>query len=330
MIQIPYADMIKKMTEGSSLPVSEIEKKIQQKMDQLSGLISKDGAAHIVANELGVKLTESLTGKIKIDQILAGMRSVETVGKVVNVFDVREFHTETREGKVGSMILGDDSGTIRIVCWGSQTEKLCQVQQGDIVRIKDGFVKENRGGKEIHLNDRSLFQVNPPGEKIDGVKNSVPKAARKNISELSEQDSIVEVMGHVVQAFEPKFYEICPDCGGRARTQDGSNVCAKHGPVKPVYAYLISVFLDDGTSNIRSTFFRDQVDALLGMKPDEILKFREAPEGFEVVKKNLLGSQVVVKGKVKNNEMFNRLEFNAFEVNPNPDPEEELARLNEG
>jgi ssDNA-binding replication factor A large subunit len=329
MIQIPYQDMITKIKEASSLSEEEIEQKVQEKCKALSGLISKDGAAHIVANELGVKLLQDLTGKIKIDKILPGMRTVETVGKVVAIYEVREFQTETREGKVGSMIVGDETGTIRVTCWGDQTAKLTETKVGDIVRIKDGYVRENRGNTEVHLNDRSLFQINPNGETITDVKASMPtEAKRTQISDLKGDEGNVELLGTVVQAFEPKFFEVCPDCGGRARPQEDAYNCVKHGTVtEPDFSYLVNIFLDDGTDNIRTVFFRDQVDALLSMKKEEILKYKDAPETFETVKQDLLGKIIKIVGRAKKNEMFDRLEFAANQVDIKPDPEAEIKRL---
>ena len=60
MIKIPYEDIISKIKSGSKLSEEEIEAKIEAKLKQLSGLISKNGAAHIIANELGVKLIENV------------------------------------------------------------------------------------------------------------------------------------------------------------------------------------------------------------------------------------------------------------------------------
>ncbi|MFW9876291.1 MAG: DUF2240 family protein, partial [Candidatus Thorarchaeota archaeon] len=81
MIKIPFEDIISKIKEKSNLSEEEINSKIEQKTKQLSGLISKEGAAHIIANELGIKLFEDFSGKLQIKNIVTGMRDVETVGK---------------------------------------------------------------------------------------------------------------------------------------------------------------------------------------------------------------------------------------------------------
>jgi hypothetical protein len=68
MIKITSEQIIEKISQKTQLSKEDIVSKIKAKMDQLSGLISKDGAAHIIANELGVKLFEE--GKLKIKDIL--------------------------------------------------------------------------------------------------------------------------------------------------------------------------------------------------------------------------------------------------------------------
>ena len=55
MINIPVETVLTKLKENG-LSDEEIETKIKQKMDQLSGLISREGAAHIIANEMGIKV----------------------------------------------------------------------------------------------------------------------------------------------------------------------------------------------------------------------------------------------------------------------------------
>ncbi len=324
MLKIPYEDVLQKIEKAANLSQEEIEQKIQKKLDQLSGLISKEGAAHIVANELGVKLFEQISGKVKIDNVLAGMRNVETVGKVLQKYDVREFQTATGSGKVGSLLVGDETGVIRLVLWHDQTNKLGGINSGDIVKVVGGYSKDNQGRKEIHLNDKSKLLINPEGEKVDQVKPLVVE--RKNINQLSESDNRVEIIGTVVQVFDVRFYEVCPECGKRARPKEGGFFCENHNQVEPDYNYLLNLVLDDGTETIRVTFFRDTVDSLLHKTRQEILLFRNSPDKFEDVKTNLLGESFKLVGRANKN-MFDRLEFIVREVSP-IDPQQELDDLN--
>ena len=50
MIKVPLSTIIEKIKENSNLTIDDINSKIKEKMDQLSGLISDEGAAHIIAN----------------------------------------------------------------------------------------------------------------------------------------------------------------------------------------------------------------------------------------------------------------------------------------
>ena len=109
MIKIPYEQIVERIKKEGNISEEEINGKIDSKMKQLSGLISKEGAAHIVANELGIKLFDSFTGKLQIKNIIAGLRNVETVGKVLQTYELREFTTNDRQGKVASLVIGDET-----------------------------------------------------------------------------------------------------------------------------------------------------------------------------------------------------------------------------
>ncbi|NQU97828.1 hypothetical protein HQ533_00005 [Candidatus Woesearchaeota archaeon] len=324
---MPFEDIVAKIEENSNLSKDVIEDKIKKKMSQLSGLISKEGAAHIIANELGIKLFENISGKLQIKNILAGMRNVETVGKVQQVFEVREFASENRHGKVGSFIVGDETGSIRMVLWNDQVVSMENLKAGDIVKISGGYVRDNNRKIEVHLNDRSNMVINPKGEKIENVKEL--KSIRKSIKELTEADDDVEIVGTVVQLFDPRFFEICPKCGRRAKPKDSGFACDTHNDVEPIYSYVMNMFVDDGTDNLRVVCFRNQAERAIGKTREEMLKYREAPEKFEDMKKEMMGNLVKFHGRVVKNEMFDRLEFVCNRVFTDINPEEEIKRLSE-
>lgn len=323
MIRIPYTDIIKKIQEKSGLSEADIEAKVQQKLQQLSGLVSKEGAASIVASELGIKLLES-TGKIK--DVYPGMRSVEVVGKVVQPYDVKEFRrADGSMSKVGSFLLGDETGVIRVTCWGEQASVVPQLQQNTVVRIVGAYCRENNGRKEIHCGDQAHIIPNPNGITVGEVKKP-EKPLRKAIKDLTEQDENVEVLGTVVQVFDLKFFPVCPRCGRRAQEADGRFVCAEHNIVTPDSATVLNIIIDDGTENIRCVFFRNQALKLLNITEEQLQSYRVNPAAFEEVKTALLGEQFEIVGRVKKNEFFQRLEFVAQLVFP-ADAKEELERL---
>jgi ssDNA-binding replication factor A large subunit len=329
MLKIPYQDIVEKIQKQSGLSGEEIEKKINRKMEQLSGLISQEGAAHIIANELGVKLLDAPpTGPVQIKSIMPGMRSVETAGRVQQVYEVRSFSRNGREGRVGSFLLGDETGNIRVVLWNDQVSNMEGLKEGQVVKLVSAYSKDNRGRTELHINDKSKFVMNPIGVRIGETKAGREEAERKTIRELSDRDSNAEILGTIVQVFNLRFFEICPHCGRRAKPRgDDGFYCDEHAKVQPAYSYVLNIVVDDGTENVRTVLFRNQVDRLLGKSEQEISLYKDKPEEFESVKTELIGTMARFAGRVNKNEMFDRLEFVANLVFTDVNPEEEIRRL---
>ena len=209
MIQMPYDQVIAKIKEKSGFSDEDIQTKIKAKLEQLSGLISPEGAAHIIANELGVKIFDAISGKVKLNQVNPGMRDIEVIGKITQVYEVREFQKDNRSGKVGSFMMADETKQMRVTCWGSKADEIPKLVSGDIVRLTSAYAKENRGYVEIHCNDQSHLIRNPPGItlqiSISPTEQSLP-AQRKSIKDLGEQDERIEILGTIVQVFDIKFY----------------------------------------------------------------------------------------------------------------------------
>ena len=324
MIKIPYEQIIERIKSEGKISEIEINDKVNEKMKQLSGLISKEGAAHIVANELGIKLFDAFSGKLQIKNIVVGLRNVDTVGKVLQVYELREFKTNERQGKVASLVIGDETGTIRAVLWGDQADNIKNISQGMVLKIVGGYVRDNNGRIELHLNDRSKLILNPEGEIIN-VKQKASE--RKSIGQLNENDGSVEILGTIVQIFDPKFFEVCPQCSKRVKNVEGIFSCPEHNNVEPDFSYVMNLIIDDGTENIRAVFFREMMGKLIKSDKEKILLYREEPEKFEEVKTELLGSIIKLNGRVKKNIFFDRIEIVADDVSLNPNPEDEIIRL---
>ena len=137
----------------------------------------------------------------------------------------------------------------------------------------------------------------------------------------------IELLGTIVQVFNPKFFEVCPDCGKRAKRREDKFYCEIHQFVNPDFSYVLNCILDDGTGNVRLVFFREQATALIQKSHEDVINYKEIPEKVDELKNDLLGQLIKVSGRAKKNEMFDRLEFNVRSVDPNPNPAEELKNL---
>ena len=155
MLQLPIDNVIKKISEAKGLSEEDIREKIKTKMSELEGLVSEEGAAYIIASELGVQLLEGIEkkGRLKVKDVLIGMRSLDIAGRVVRKFQVSIFKRKDKtEGKVGSFVIGDDTGELRVVLWDAATEWLDKLKENDVVLITGAYSRERGdGGKEIHF-----------------------------------------------------------------------------------------------------------------------------------------------------------------------------------
>src|SRR3989338_4435673 len=305
MIHEDFDSLIKQISESSNKSSEEIQKLIQEKIKELQDLISKEGAAHIVANELGVKLFQQSASptEFKIKEIPLGHNAVNLVGKVTNVFEIRSFKTEKREGRVASLMIGDETGKLRITIWDEKIiDKFPQIKDGDILKINKGYSKENNGFKEVHLGSKSQLLINPEGINVEIKENNFTDSI--TTFEKLNVETFGTVFATIVNVYEPKSYEACPQCNKKVF----NNQCMIHGLVEAKQVPLISLVIDDGTQSLRATCFRDTAEQIIN---NEVL--------FENIKKNLLGKQMLFRGRKKINEMYNTEDFNiatVTEINP--------------
>lgn len=331
MIKMSLTDMKEKIIKEGNILESELDSKIKIKLEQLSGLVSEEGACHIIANELGVKLFALTGGKIKVSSLMPGLRNFEIVLKITKKFEPREFSKGDRSGRVANIFAGDETGLTRIVFWNDHVDKLKDFLEGDVVLVRDGYIKENQGRNEIHLNSGSEFIIKPEGETISELAEfKKSEYTRRKLSELKEDEYNVSVLGTIVQLYEPRFFEVCPTCRKRTRMQESERfVCEEHGEITPAYSYVLNSVIDDGTESLRVSCFGEQANQLLGLTSEEVLHYKDNLSEFETLKQDVLGKIVKMDGRVKKNIKFDRIEFTAQDVDNNPNPEEELKRLNE-
>jgi replication factor A1 len=210
LIDLSADEIIQKIAEKSGLEKQEITEKVEAKREELNGLITLEGAAHIIAGELGINLLEGMVEvpRLKLENVIPGMSSVDVVGKLTQLFEIRSFEKgDSTKGKVSSGILSDDTSAIRIVFWDSNVEKIenKEINEGDVLKIRDGYTKENRNGEaEIHLGSRALIVVNP--NDVDATEFPSKKVAPKKLNELSDGMQSVDTAAKVLRIYEPRDF----------------------------------------------------------------------------------------------------------------------------
>jgi replication factor A1 len=287
--------IIEKVAISSGLDKEEVERKVEAKRAKLSGLISREGALQVIAAELGVNFDNE---KFKIGELLSGMRKVHTSGKIIRLFPIRNFTSKTgQDGKVLNFILADDTGNIRVVLWDTKHIELIEngnILEGDSVEIQNGNMREG----EIHLGSFSNFKKSE--EKFKDVSLE-KKSSLKNIVNFNVNDS-VSVRAFIVQSFDPRFFNVCPECKKKISQEGESFLCESHGKVTPQKRALINIIVDDGTESIRTVLFHDMLNTI-GIDAYEDLEL------LSMQKNNILGQEFIFSGDIRMNKFFNNPEF---------------------
>jgi len=272
-----YNNLIEKISKHSNVPIEEIEKKVEAKKAKLSGLISKEGAAQIVAAELGISFENEV---LKIKELTNGLRRANIVGKITRVFPVKEFSKNGRSGKFASFTVGDETSNVRVVLWDSNHVSLIEsgnLNQGDVVEIKGATVKNG----EIHLS--AFSDIKPSSQKFDSVKET-GEVLPGSFANAKEGD-LVSVRAFIVQTFEPRFFD--------SKKNEGEK------------GVLLNVVLDDGSATMRSVLFGENIKKLLSVSDEELFSL----DSLNLKRSEILGDEKLFTGNFRMNSFSNSLEF---------------------
>jgi hypothetical protein len=313
-MQVPINNIIEAIKKEKDLSEDEINAKIASKMEELAGLVSEEGAAHIVANELGVKIFNNEPQDVKVENIRPFMKNLQLTAKVVQKFDVINFERNSNPGKVQTCVIGDETGTIRASFWHAATDALESIEVGDVIGLKSVVSKDNNGRADLSV--ANAEQV----EKKEGVTievlNKSPEPPVKKIADLGE-DTSATILGVAVQAFKPSFYYSCPECNKRVKGEEGFEQCDVHGKVVSNLSYVCNTFIDDGSNSLRCVFFNAQAEKLAGLT-NEDFKVVKAEE--KDIKEKIVGKIVKVSGAIRYNSFSQQNELVVNSVVTDIDP----------
>jgi len=307
-------DELEKQTDISR---EELEERINNKQKELSGLVSLEGAAHLIAKELGINLLDETRRKLEMKNIVSGMKNVNVIGRIFRISDIINFkRKDGSDGRVVNIFLADATGYVRIPLWNEQVNLVEEqtIKVGDIIQVINGMAKENVFGYvEISLGKYGSIK---PLEEIDVELPSVKELLNKTFKQAETSIDMVdgtssELNGTVVHVFKGNFlFDTCSICG--ATLQDGK--CLKHGEVKSTPNLVISCIVDDGIENMRAVTFRSLAEQFCGVATSELVNL-SVEERYKLIAEKLIGKELLLRGRLKKNKIFNRLELivNSFE-----------------
>ncbi|MEK6928167.1 MAG: hypothetical protein AABX11_07070 [Nanoarchaeota archaeon] len=287
-----YSQLLERIAKAAKMSSEEVDRKVEAKRAKLSGLVSREGAAQIVAAELGINFDQE---KMKISELVQGMKRANIVGKVLEISPVRSFNKNGREGKVVNLVMADESSSMKVVLWDSNHISLIEnhvIKEGDVLEVSNGMVRNG----ELHLS--SFSDIKQSNEKIENVA-SVNAVKSMKIKDVTNGQK-VKSRAFIVQVFDPRYFEVCSECGKKVIDEE----CKVHGKVQAKKRALLTAVLDDGSETIRAVLFAEQI-ASLGIKDEELYSL----EAFNFKKAELLGEEFEFFGNVRTNALYNTTEL---------------------
>ncbi len=310
------SDIIEKLV-SVGLTEEEIRKKVEEKKKEVEGLLTEEGILSIIANEYGITL-QNETEELKIKDIVDGLKDVNITAKILAVYPLKELEGNK---KVANILIGDETGKMRLTLWNEQCDVLSEIKREDIIDVVGAISKKGMKDTELSLGYKGKIIINPEGKKITLEKK---EPTRKSIIDLKKGDRYTEIRGTIVKLYRLRIYEGCPDCFRRVEFKDGKKYCKScNKAVESIYIPICEIGIDDSTGYIKCILFRNVAQELLEKEGEElysslaelakkIYSLRKAEEDFIFEKfYYLLGKEILMSGRVEDNE-FLGLEFRVY------------------
>jgi replication factor A1 len=174
----------------------------------------------------------------KIGNLRESMGSVNVAALATQVSEEREFvRRDGTEGKVRSLLLEDETGTVRLSMWDEDADKAEEVEEGTVIVVENGYTRAGYGGIDLNVGRNGRIHINP-----DDFDMELPEIERKitEILELVEGQKNITIRGQLLD--DPIQRDI-----------DTSR-----GP-----ATVTNFRIDDGTGEARVSLWREHAEAAM-------------------------------------------------------------------
>ncbi|VVB51917.1 Replication factor A [uncultured archaeon] len=227
--------------------------------------------------------------KITVAEIESNASGFNIDGRVLQVYPPREYSG----GRMASLVVGDATGSIRVVLWDDKVVVAEVLKAGDGVRIINAYSKSNLTNEpEVHIGKYGTLSQ---ASDVDAPLAADIKAAlaqEKDIGELENGDKNVRISGVIVEVEDrPCVYA----------SDDGSP------------NLVVSLVVEDETGNVRAVAFRSSAEKILGIATGDAVALIEKSQDelapIAEAKEALLEKPVSLLGRVKYNDFSDQLEF---------------------
>jgi len=221
---LKFKDIIKEiLLQREDLNKDRLMELIDNRKSFFQGLLSEEGAALLVAQDLSVNIDQEEIRPLQIDDLVSDLNNITITGRVIHTSSIKEFvRTDGSSGKYIKLILADKTGKIFCTAWDSKAEKIAKKElQNKIVKILHGYTRKGINSEvELHIGDRGdIITSNDKSEenfpnKVEKTSNTLQNESKNGlrildfrltkISDLTPEIGSVNVLAKVMKIGKPK------------------------------------------------------------------------------------------------------------------------------
>ena len=273
--------------------------------------LSEEQASAMFIPEL-TTLEKAIYDYKKISDVDEDERDIIIIGRIIELNDVHQFDRDTGEtGFVRNIELADDTGSIKVVLWGSDAKM--DLEMGMPLKLQNPRISldmdnrleatVSRGTAILKPNESEIEKLPTYDELVEAI------FVKKTIEALAEDDTNVCVTGSIKEVGTDKnILKRCPNCNGNVEQTIEENVCdfCGHNFDEPDYTLMIPTQIEDETGEIQVTFFGKLAEELSGLKTDDVAELVEEGNGIEDTLEGLTGLTVEIIANVDFDEYSER------------------------
>jgi replication factor A1 len=197
--------------------------------------------------EEGAQPMEPVSRWTKLADLKTGMFSVNVVARVAQIGEKRGFtRRDGSEGRVASVLLEDETGTVRLSLWDDDVDLIEDLKVGSLLAVENGYTRMSLGAVGLNAGRNGRITLNPSDASVEAIRIEDKLV---EIQALREGQTNVFIRGRVLDAPEVREVETA------------------RGP-----ATVASFRIDDGTGEVRVSVWRDLVRQVEGLAPGALVR----------------------------------------------------------
>ncbi len=245
--------MVEKLLAQSKKPREEILAMIEQKKQKFAGLLTDDGAAFMIAKELGENMpsTQYEQEAAKLSDLRDGQGGLTLKVRLMHAFSPKTFEKNGKKGVLCNAIVADSSKEMRLTLWRDDVKKLFdeKIERGAMLELSNVSVSSYNEQAQLSIGFGGTFTVLSK----DDAAFPKPKETALKLKDVAANQNNLDVFAKVLRVFEEKQFE--------------SN--GKNGSV-------INFQIGDETKTIRAAAWNELTEAVKKLSAGDTIKIEGA------------------------------------------------------